>query len=500
MRKAETLPTVAVVLTTILFLQRGLPAETFFTGDSGVKLLVTQNVLRHPWHPLEIPLPELGGHELPYLDPFFIVHGHHSHGLTPEAFPLLSAPLLALFGPRGLYVLPTLGAAAALLGWAWIATLLDPRRRPAVVILALVLASPLLFYALEFWEHAPAFGAGSVALGCLLASAAPDQRRPGSTRALAGLLFALSFLLRPESLLFALASVAAVSVTNPQVRRPDAMAQIITGLIVPLTPLIAYNLVHFGTPGNPHLVRHSGMLIGAHWFEARATIVRVWLVQGSRTNFVAAAPAVLLAGLRIFRPLRREGFGLLVLLGAAYTVAIILTSPNDGGAQWGPRYLLFAYGPLAVLVADSVDSSFNGRGVRVALTIALLCVGLWSQRSAYKNLRFAKTSYDRVLHFVEGAAPRGSWIVTDLWWLDQVASAAADDRTFVYARTPSEFETIAAAVRATRGVVLVSSASEGPQPPVLSSIRGCRSTEEQRLAIRDLIASSVVCPPVPGVP
>lgn len=494
MRKTETLASVAMVTIVVLFLQRRLPAETFFTGDSGVKLLATQNVLRHPWHPLEIPLPQLGGRPLPYLDPFFVVHGNHSHALTPEAFPILSAPLLALFGSRGLYVLPTVGAILALLGWAWIALLLDARRRPLAVILALTLASPLLFYALEFWEHAPAFGAGTVALGCLLASLQPNSRRPRGLRVLAGVLYGLSFLLRPEAVLFALVSVASVAIMRFEIRRVAPLAELFAGFILPLTPLVMYNTVHFGTPTNPHLARHTGMLVGAGWFATRATIVRVWILQNSRTNFVAAAPLVLVAGLLIFRRVRFEGVAFLVLISAMFSVAAILTSPNDGGAQWGPRYLLFAYGPLAVLVADAiVDTRVHGRTVGVVLTIAVLCVGVWSQRSAYKSLSVAKTSYGRVLHFVEAAAPPSGYVVTDLWWLDQVAAAAAVNRTFLYARTPSEFGDIASAVRAARGVVFVSSASEGPQPPVLTSIPGCRLVEGRHLAIRDLTASSVVC-------
>src|SRR5262245_28644440 len=99
---------------TIVVLARGLPSETFFVGDPGVKLVAARAAITHPARPLEVPLPEIGGQPIALVEPFFAVHGEHAHAVTSEAFPLLSAPLIALFGIRGAYVLPALGFLLAL--------------------------------------------------------------------------------------------------------------------------------------------------------------------------------------------------------------------------------------------------------------------------------------------------------------------------------------------------------------------------------------------------
>ena len=91
-----------------------------------------------------------------------------------------------------------------------------------------------------------------------------------------------------------------------------------------------------------------------------------------------------------------------------WTVAVVdvlltlVTAPNDGGGQWGPRYLLFAYVPLTVIAADAVDQlpSPECRCAGVALAAAL--AGLpWVQRSGYRQLRSTKTTYGRIVDFID---------------------------------------------------------------------------------------------------
>ena len=74
------------------------------------------------------------------------------------------------------------------------------------VVLTAALATPLLFYGLEFWEHAPAVGRRH-ARHRLASRACERQNR---TKALiAGLLYGLAILLRPEAICFVVAVVAA---------------------------------------------------------------------------------------------------------------------------------------------------------------------------------------------------------------------------------------------------------------------------------------------------
>src|SRR5262245_24068239 len=141
---------------TFVVLARGLPAETFFVGDPGVKLIAARAAIAHPARPFEVSLPAIGGQRVPLVDPFFVVHGDHAHAITSEAFPALSAPFIASFGIRGAYVLPAVGFLLAIWASVRLARAIGCLASPAMVMLASALGTPLLFYGLEFWEHAPA--------------------------------------------------------------------------------------------------------------------------------------------------------------------------------------------------------------------------------------------------------------------------------------------------------------------------------------------------------
>ena len=105
----------------LALLASNLRPDAFFVGDPGVKLIATRAALRTPSTPLDIPLPRIGRDAVPHVEPFFAVHDNtHAHAVTSEAFPLLSAPLLAMLGLRGLYVLPALGVVATLAACAWL--------------------------------------------------------------------------------------------------------------------------------------------------------------------------------------------------------------------------------------------------------------------------------------------------------------------------------------------------------------------------------------------
>ena len=111
---------------------------------------------------------------------------------------------------------------------------------------------------------------------------------------------------------------------------------------------------------------------------------------------------------------------------------VVLTAPNDGGGQWGPRYLLFVYVPLVLLAADAVPR-FRRRVASAVLIVVLLVSCVWVQRAAYRQLRGAKATYGRVVDFVARTTQPADHVVTDVWWLDQIASSAVDRSTFLFA-------------------------------------------------------------------
>src|SRR5579862_53854 len=163
LRHALVFAATAVV---VLLLVLGLPARTFYAGDSGIKLIVARNAIAHPAHPLDVDLPRVGGTPVDLVDPFFHVQGGHARAATPDLFPLLIAPLIAAFGLRAAYLLPAAGFLLALWMIPSIGLALDGRRSRTLMLLTTGLCTPLLFYGLELWEHTLAVGVA--AAGTLL--------------------------------------------------------------------------------------------------------------------------------------------------------------------------------------------------------------------------------------------------------------------------------------------------------------------------------------------
>jgi hypothetical protein len=144
-----------------------LPPDGFVTGDQGSKYLQTRAFAEHG--PLN-PSIDVAAHD---IDPDYRHQEpklKNRRGRLVSEFlwllPLMSAPFFAVLGMRGLYVVPALSViviflAAAALGrragedrglWtAWI----------------VAIATPVLVYGLELWEHAPAAASVLVAAALL---------------------------------------------------------------------------------------------------------------------------------------------------------------------------------------------------------------------------------------------------------------------------------------------------------------------------------------------
>jgi len=189
----------AIAAIGIGWLAASLPAEGFYSGDSGLKLIAARNAINHPGRPLDVDLPTSGGNAMPYVDPMVALHEGHGDILQSPLFPLISAPAIAALGLRGAYVLPAIAFVVLL-------SVLDVIRRHAApdssfALLAwiAVAANPLFFYALEFWEHSVAV----VLVAASLAAAVIGGRSAHASSLLAsGALAGVAALLRPEAVWF----------------------------------------------------------------------------------------------------------------------------------------------------------------------------------------------------------------------------------------------------------------------------------------------------------
>jgi hypothetical protein len=451
------------------WLAAGLSPEAFFAGDSGLKLIAALNTLDHPTRPFEVDLPTIGGRPVPYVDPMVMVHDTHAHVLQSPVFPAISAPFIAMFGIRGAYLLPAIAFVVLL-------PMLNAMRRhaapdtsfAALAWIALA-ANPLLFYSLEYWEHAPAVAlfVGSTALALIGSDRARAEYLVAS-----GVLGGLSVLLRPEAVWYLTGLVLIID------RRQ--WIGFGCGAAAILVPFAAANVLHSGTPLGPHASANLAPLLRDNFLAARWQRLDAWLWPHSavatvgfaliaiawiarrfnvelRTRqiialFGAAAISVLAAERLIPRESLWQGFPIALLalvptatlaartrhlyVLAGLTVAgIVVTSTHDGGAQWGARFLLVTAPPLIILAArGATDAACEGRWrrLRVALVALVLIAGLATSRAAYRELRGSKREYQRIVSATASLTSPASVILTNVWWFDSVTASLYGSREFLY--------------------------------------------------------------------
>jgi hypothetical protein len=333
------------------------------------------------------------------------------------------------------------------------------------------------------------------------------RRRGASALAVgAGLSFGVAFLLRPE-MAWALVAVLVASTTlegaigvqlKPKTRsdRQLLIGLTVAGAAIALAPLELYTLAHFHRIMPSHLFANAG-LIRDSWIAERLHLAKTWLLPSGWTlsgpihpeSFWVAAPLVLLASV----PTRTDGLrrGRLFLgVVAGLTISLILlTAPNDGGGQWAPRYLLFAYVPLVVLASDIVGA-LPRRPATIAVLVFLLIACVWIQRAAYRDLRGTKSTYGRVVDLVSNEVAPNGYVVTDVWWLDQVAAVATSERRLVY--VPTSVDGHGVLQRLSRAVVpiviVIRSESESPDVSAWREDTCYVEIKREKLDVRRLVA------------
>jgi hypothetical protein len=526
---------IAIGATGMTWLAAALPSDAFFSGDSGVKLIAARNAIAHPGRPFRVDLPEIEGRGVPYVERFFEVHDDHAHALQSPLFPVASALPISAFGLRGAFLLPILSFLSMLPLLNVVRRHIAPTVPVHLLAILTILASPVFFYALEFWEHAPA-------IACLTASTAivmTHTDRLGASRwamVAAGCFGGLAILLRPEATWYVL-GLAWLS------RRQPVLAPFLFGGALLVIPFALANLQHSGNVAGSHISANLTPLLD-HWLAGRAQRVQLWLVPSALVGLVG----LLVAAATWMRPLagidlrRRQAIALLgaatlavagaaglfnreslwnawpaaslLLLPFAGTSdtrklsflallsigGIALTATHDGGAQWGPRFVVIASPALILLAAvAAADATKAGslRSLRFALVALILLTGLWTTRAAYRELRGTKQYYARLVSATESLTDTGSYVLSNVWWFDQVVASLYNSRTFLYAGDASESRVVlrqlAAANVSNVTLVWTRNATEGAPLDGVVSGTCYRITQIRDLPESDLTFADARC-------
>jgi hypothetical protein len=143
-----------------------------------------------------------------------------------------------------------------------------------------------------------------------------------------------------------------------------------------------------------------------------------------------------------------------------------------------------------VLGADTIERLPMRKAASVVALTAAVAGCLWIQRTAYRQLRSTKATYGHVVDFVATQSPNGGYLVSDLWWLDQVAATEIRRRRFLFA---PEAETGRSIVKRLSDltvptVTVFRSTTESPDLSSWSEGTCYFEEERARTSIRDLVA------------
>lgn len=454
----------------IVSLAVSLPPDGFFSGDSGLKLIAALNAIDHPLNPFALDLPEIAGRPVRHVDTMVAVHGDHGHVIQSPLFPVVSAPLIASLGLRGAYVLPAMAFIVVMPLLNVMRRHAAPRTSIGVLACIAVGANPLLFYSLEFWEHAPAVALA--AASSALALAGIDRGRPAPWIVASGVVGGLSVLLRPEAIWYvgslglvlgfrwwAAFGAGAAAILLPFALANYAHAGTILGThaSASLSPLTDGYLAARWQRIDAWFGPHSAAAMVAVALVAAAWLAAVMKVELAKRQVIALAGVALLSVLAARQELPREslwqGFPLallaliptstsagrvrwLYIIAAVSTVGIVLTAAHDGGAQWGPRFLLVTAPVVIVLAAHGASDALNpgyGRVLRIGIVALILIAGLATSRAAYRELRGSKRYYARIASAAAAVTSPGEVLLSNVWWFDQIAAPLYRTRTFLYA-------------------------------------------------------------------
>lgn len=482
-----------------------LPPDGFFSSDEGVKFIQLRSLAENGFRDARIRWPgDALGLERRHavVERFFELRDGELYSPHPLLFALASAPGWLALGFRGLYVLPLLAGAAAVLLTIILARAFGARR-PWLAGAVVAFASPIFFYGLCFWEHTSAVALWLGGFVLLL-------RKSTARLAFAGALWGLGAALRPEFYWLAAWSVAALFIFQKGERLRTAIWPAATFLFTaaglellmqlawgqPAFMRVGANL-GYGVPRGPgafiYGVGHSLVavvpwylavgtaavigfaLLGIKWrggtyVAAACGILLTFLYwqffRGHATSVTAAFPAVFSLVFLALPPVRRS-FGTaraleksfyLAAVGFAATLFVVI--PDTSGYAWGPRFLLYVMPAAAVALAKVAEGS-GGRGWSLgpAFVISFVALSAATQLFGLARLAGTKAAYHDLIADV--AARAKAPVLTNKWYLPAYAAPLYFRQPFVLVTEERQLPAVGEKLAA-RGVKQVYFLSELP--------------------------------------
>lgn len=343
-----------------------LSPAAVYSGDIGVKFVQARSLAANGFASLNLAYPgeflDPSREFFPLRPPFILAAGAETQSIFSPASALINAAAVSVAGITGMTIVSLLAAAVVLYCTMKLA---EPRLRPAI-LLALGVGSPLWFYAISGWEHAPAMALSTAAFAVAVVS----RRRRAMVAA--GLLLGAGAALRDEVLLLLPGLLLMMWLRQ---RSRTAVAAGLLGTAAAVMATAAVDVVWFSRPvaahlrSAVHLLPRAGQLTDAPDAEVPTaapftlrqryeTVVQYWMLGYGKDRWIAAYAAGFLAAL-VWRWRFNSSAGILIWLFAVLGLAArdfweLLTAPKWlAGLQRVSPYLVFALLPGAASVARS---------------------------------------------------------------------------------------------------------------------------------------------------
>ncbi len=213
----------------------GVSTLAFFNSDTGLRFWQAQELVANDWQTFAIDYPgrslDPGLEFIPLYCAYAILGDEVFFSITPF-LPLLASFFYAWLGLVGLTIVPVLAGVLTAVGTYKLATLAH-LPRPNLILWSSLLATPLLFYTIQLWDHSLAM---ACAVWAIYGVAVGIVRQKWQPLAGAGLIIAFGAVQRPEMYMMAIAlGLALLVLAWP---RWQPLLALTAGGVVGLLPLL----------------------------------------------------------------------------------------------------------------------------------------------------------------------------------------------------------------------------------------------------------------------
>jgi hypothetical protein len=365
-----------------------------FSGDSLSKLVQAESLRKSGFSSEELFYPGRAIDSEYRFYPFpgvyhLIIHGRHL-GQYPIAFAAATGLLLKAISPGGLFIL---GAALYLL----LMYLFDRFAQPSPLLLLFVAAgTPILTFSVDYSEH---IYFALINFGGLILFLSGLRLEDSRRLFLGGMLIGLGLYLRLESLIFFSALFGGVCLelilsrrlTFKSLQPPGLFAG---GFLVAAGSFFLFNALHYGHPLGPRFMANEEAF-AIPLASRLGQIITLLFARGFQLGFFGYMPiflfvlgATLLPAFRSRLDFANRSMALAMIF---YLPVVAVASPGDGVVNWGPRFLLLAILPCALLLVSLSRFTWPaivraGAVLLCVVSIAFTFMGLRLQKNACRQL------------------------------------------------------------------------------------------------------------------